>query len=175
MSDFVFDIGGVDAGGCREFSFGSPSVSTGQAGRVILASVLLFLLSTCATCSEIRYALYGHTVQAHVTNTYTSRTGRSGEMLNVRFRFLDTDGTEQIESLNVPVGQQAAFVKGSNIDVQFIPLRPVAARQCGSSACWAALPLVVTTVGGCHAVWQCLEEFKGYKAREAKSLTRSCP
>ncbi|GDX97607.1 hypothetical protein LBMAG48_00110 [Phycisphaerae bacterium] len=179
MSDFGFDVGieTSEFGGGDDIDFGGglAGFPPGQRGKVIFSCVFLLLFSTCVSCSEIRYTLYGQTTRARVTNTYTYRPRRSGEMLSVRFRFFDTDRSERIESFSVPVDQQAAYAKGTIVDVQYIPLRPGTARKAGESLWWCATPLVVGVVVGSYQVWQVVGDFKVYKAREAKSLMRSCP
>lgn len=170
MSDTDFDSGGYEG----DFSgvAGATSFSPRQQFRLLGACVFLLVVATWAGCSEIRYSLYGQTTQARITNLDIYKPRRSGEMINVRFAFLDTDRSQRIESFGVPIEQQSAYTKGATITVQYIPLRPGTARRAGESNWWLTLPIFIAAGATAYFVWRFLKDFKAYKAHESRSLAR---
>ena len=85
----------------------------------ILFAGIAFLLSGYFSFQELKFAVWGTTAQAEVTNTFETRNSRrGGSLLAVEYTFTDKEGKHYSERDDVPSSWPSP---GPKVTIQYLP------------------------------------------------------
>ena len=111
----------------------------------ILGSAAMFLLSGCYSYDELKYAMFGKHVDAHVLqkNEFNDARlrGPNVRMIAVKYQFAEAGGGIRSERDNVPLDWP--FTAGDTVRVQYIPGVPDRSRLAGNNNLF---PVAIFTV-----------------------------
>lgn len=97
----------------------------------ILIVVVAFLVTGYLSFKELKYAVWGATAEATVTNTFDTSLGRRSPLLAVEYTFTDKDGQQHSERDDVPIDWPEP---GPKVNVQYLPGVEDSSRLEGHSA-----------------------------------------
>ena len=117
----------------------------------LLIGGLVFLVSGWFAFGEMRYALFGSTVQARIVDVsdteLVGRRGRRTPMRAIRYSFEESDGAQRTERDDVPLDWTPAegetLTAGSTVSVQYLSGKPDKSRLAGHKH---SLPLAIFVV-----------------------------
>lgn len=133
--------------------------------RLWLFLALLYALSMCFSCQELKYAVWGITTDARIvslqkTKTVGSRTRPSRDVLAVRYSWAEEGGVKRDDFMN----REMAWQRPENglVRIDYLPgvkgSRPAGERNVGALAIFIVLTAAMVLVSA-RLVWE------GYRKR----------
>lgn len=111
----------------------------------LLIAVIIFLGSGYFSYKELKFAVWGATAEARVSETFATRNSsrrRSRPLLAVKYSFTDEDGNQFSERDDVPIDWPVS----ENMTVQYLPGVEDSSRLLGHSS-WLAVCVFLASLG----------------------------
>ncbi len=113
----------------------------------VLIVGIVFLVSACYSWVELKYLIWGQTVDAQVTNSFiatsTGRRGRKSEKLAVEYTFADSAAGPRSERDDVSTDWP---VPVGTVSVQYLPGVPDSSRLSGHTYMLAVWMLMISLI-----------------------------
>jgi hypothetical protein len=95
----------------------------------VMASGVLFLISTCFTFQEFVYLINGRDAEADITKVYESRGRRGRTYLTVEYAFTEPNGTRRRAMDNVSINWEPP--RNGKIPIRYTPGEDGSSRFAG--------------------------------------------